>query len=74
MIWIAIVCMGVLGIVQYPSLRNLPVRDGLTWAVLSSMTLAMSAMIAWHINLGAHPLGWLEFLFSPPTRFLYRIL
>lgn len=74
MIWVAITWISALGIAQYRTLSKVPPRECLTWAFLCSVALAMSAMVTWQVKPGIHPLAWLEFLFGPPTRLLYRVL
>ncbi|MCL6547619.1 MAG: hypothetical protein K6T30_01770 [Alicyclobacillus sp.] len=74
MFWAALVSIALLGIGQYRSLLQASAREKWIWAAFSGITLIMSACGTWLARPTLHPLGWLEFLFGPPTRFLYRIL
>ncbi|MCL6444599.1 MAG: hypothetical protein K6T83_14295 [Alicyclobacillus sp.] len=74
MLWIAILWMGALGIGQYRALAGASPREALTWALLTGVTVTLSAWVNWQGRPAFHPLAWLEFLFGPPSRFLYHIM
>ena len=55
-------------------------RKHLTWGevtvggVMLTITLAFSAAVTWHLWPEVQPLRYVEMVFEPPTRWMYRLL